>query len=54
VYSAEILTAEQALAGRLLRSVHEPDELLEAAHGLARSFVVGRYPVAHAQAKQLL
>ena len=28
VYSAEILTAEAALAGRLLRSVHEPDELL--------------------------
>jgi len=54
VYSAEILTAEQALAGRLLRSVHEPDDLLEAAHGLARSFVVGRSPVALALAKQLL
>ena len=54
VYSAEILTAEQALAGRLLRSVHEPDELLGAAHDLARSFVVGRSPVALALAKQLL
>ena len=54
VYSAEILTAEQALAGRLLRSVHEPDELLEAAYSLARSFVVGRSPVAVALAKQLL
>ena len=54
VYSAEILTAEQALAGRLLRSVHEPDDLLDAAHGLARSFVVGRSPVALALAKQLL
>jgi len=54
VYSAEVLTAEQALAGRLLRSVHEPDELLDAAHGLARSFVVGRSPVALALAKQLL
>ena len=54
VYSAEIMTAEQALAGRLLRSVHEPDELLDAAHALARSFVVGRSPVALALAKQLL
>jgi enoyl-CoA hydratase/carnithine racemase len=54
VYSAEILTAEQALAGRLVRSVHEPDELLDAAYALARSFVVGRSPVALGLAKQLL
>ncbi len=54
VYSAEILTAEQALAGRLVRSVHEPDELLETAHALARSFVVGRSPVALGLAKQLV
>ncbi len=54
VYSAEILTAEQAYAGRLLRSVHEPDELLDAAVELARSFVVHRSPVALGLAKQLL
>jgi enoyl-CoA hydratase/carnithine racemase len=54
VYSAEILTADQALAGRLVRSVHEPDELLDAAYTLARSFVVGRSPVALGLAKQLL
>jgi enoyl-CoA hydratase/carnithine racemase len=54
VYSAEILTAEQALAGRLVRSVHEPDELLDAAYALARSFVVGRSPVALGLAKRLL
>jgi enoyl-CoA hydratase/carnithine racemase len=54
VYSAEILTAEQALTGRLVRSVHEPDELLDAAYTLARSFVVGRSPVALGLAKQLL
>jgi enoyl-CoA hydratase/carnithine racemase len=54
VYSAEILTAEQALAGRLVRSVHEPDELLDAAYALARSFVVGRSPVALGLAKQLI
>jgi enoyl-CoA hydratase/carnithine racemase len=54
VYSAEILDAEAALAGRLLRSVHEPDDLLRAAVGLARSFVVDRSPVALGLAKQLL
>lgn len=54
VYSAEILTADQALAGRLLRSVHEPDELLDAAYSLARTFVVGRSPMALALAKKLL
>ncbi|MEO5850882.1 MAG: crotonase/enoyl-CoA hydratase family protein [Nocardioides sp.] len=54
VYSAEVLTADEALAGRLVRSVHEPDDLLPAAHALARSFVVGRSPVALGLAKQLL
>jgi len=54
IYSAEIMTGEQALAGRLVRSVHEPEELLEAAYGLARTFVVGRSPVALALAKQML
>lgn len=54
IYSAEILSADQALAGRLLRSVHPPDELLGAAHDLARSIVAGRSPVALALAKQLL
>ena len=54
VYSAEVLTAEQALAGRLLRSVHAPEELLDAAYALARSFVVGRSPVALGLAKQLV
>lgn len=54
VYAADILTAEQALAGRLVRSVHEPEELLGAARELARSFVVRRSPVALGLAKQLL
>jgi len=54
VYSADVLTAEQALEGRLLRSVHDPDELVPAALALARSFVVGRSPVALGLAKQML
>ncbi len=54
VYSADILTAEDALAGRLVRSVHEPDDLLPATYDLVRTFVRGRSPVALGLAKQLL
>ncbi|UUZ58087.1 enoyl-CoA hydratase-related protein [Nocardioides sp. B-3] len=42
VYSADILTAEQALAGSLLSKLHEPDDPVPAALELARSFVVDR------------
>ncbi|MGA8847218.1 MAG: crotonase/enoyl-CoA hydratase family protein [Nocardioides sp.] len=54
VYSAEIITPEAAQAAHLVRSVHEPDDLLPAALELARSFVVGRSPVALGLAKQLV
>jgi enoyl-CoA hydratase/carnithine racemase len=54
VYSAEILTAEAAFQGRLVRSVHSPEELLPAVYELARSFVVNRSPVALGLAKQLI
>lgn len=54
VYSADILTAEAAHAGRLVRSVHEPEDLLPAALDLARSFVNGRSASALAMAKKLL
>ena len=54
IYSAEVLTAEQALEGGLLRSVHEPDDLLPTALELARSFVKDRSPMALALAKQMV
>jgi len=54
VYSADILDADAALAGRLVRSVHEPDDLVPAAQELARSFVVDRSPAALGLAKRLL
>jgi enoyl-CoA hydratase/carnithine racemase len=54
VYSAEILTGQAAYDGGLVRSLHEPDDLLPAAYDLVRSFVVGRSPVALGLAKQLL
>ena len=54
VYSAEVLTAEQAHEGGLVRSVLPPDELLPAAQELARSFVRDRSPVAVALARQMM
>lgn len=54
VYTGDILTAEQALAGKLVRSVHAPEELLPAAYELARRFSVNKSPVAVAFARQMM
>ena len=54
VYSADILDAEQALEGGLVRSVHAADELLPAAYALARRFTDNRSPVATALARQMM
>jgi len=54
VYSADILTAEQALEAGVVRSVHAPDDLLPAAYALARKFTRNRSPVATALARQMM
>ena len=54
IYAADVLSPEQSLSGGLLRSIHEPAELVPAAQELARSFVRGRSPVAIGLAKQLM
>ncbi|GAA1081080.1 crotonase/enoyl-CoA hydratase family protein [Tsukamurella spumae] len=54
VYSADILTAEEAREGRLVRSLHEPDDLVPAAQELARSWVKGRSAAGVAINKQLI
>ncbi len=54
VYGADILSAQEAYDGGLVRSVHPEDELLDAARGLARKFVAGRSPVATALARQMM
>jgi enoyl-CoA hydratase/carnithine racemase len=54
VYCADILNAQEAYDGGLVRSVHPEDELLDAARGLARKFVAGRSPVATALARQMM
>jgi enoyl-CoA hydratase/carnithine racemase len=54
VYSAEILSAAEALEGGLVRSLHPEDELLDAAYDLARRFTRHRSPVATALARQMM
>ncbi|HSJ22148.1 MAG TPA: crotonase/enoyl-CoA hydratase family protein [Nocardioidaceae bacterium] len=54
VYSADILSAEEAREGGLVRSVHAEDELLGAAYDLTRRFTRNRSPVATALARQMM
>lgn len=54
VYTGDILTAEQALTGKLVRSVHAPEDLMPAAYELARKFSQNKSPVAVAFARQML
>ncbi len=54
VYSADIFDAEEALRGGLLRSISEPDALLNDAIALARRFCEGRSAVALALTRQMM
>lgn len=54
VYAADILDAGAALGLGLVRSVHEPENLLPAARELALSFVRGRSSAALAMARRLI
>jgi enoyl-CoA hydratase/carnithine racemase len=52
--SGRIFGAEEALEAGLVRSLHEPDELLDAAHEMARGMVEASAPVSVALNRQLL
>lgn len=54
VYTAEIFDAQEALRGRLVRSVHPAEQLLDEACKLAHKIVNHRSPVALALARQML
>ena len=54
VYSADILDGAAAQEVGLVRSVHEPDELLPAAYELARKFTENRSPVSTALTRQMM
>ena len=54
MFSAEILSANEALEGGLVRSLHPKEDLLDAAHKLARKFTDRRSPVSTALTRQML
>lgn len=53
-YTGRIVSAEDALAGRLVRSVHAPDDLLPAARAIAEEIAAGTAPVSVALTRQML
>ena len=53
-YTADILTAQEAKDGGLIKAVYPADQLLEEAYKLARRFVENRSPVATAMARQMM
>lgn len=54
VYSADILNAEEAQQGGLIKQVYSPEALLPAAYALAKKFVENKSPVATALARQMM
>lgn len=54
VYSGDILTAEEAQQGRLVKAIYAPEELLNEAYKLAHKFIDNRSPVAVALARQMM
>jgi enoyl-CoA hydratase/carnithine racemase len=54
VATGRVFTAEEALAGRLVRSVHAADELLPAARALADEIADNAAPVSVAVARRLM
>ncbi|MGB3698126.1 MAG: crotonase/enoyl-CoA hydratase family protein [Gordonia sp. (in: high G+C Gram-positive bacteria)] len=54
VYRADVLDAPAALEAGLVQSVHDPEDLLDAARSLADAWTKGRSPMAVALARQML
>ncbi len=54
VMTGRVFPAEEALRGRLVRSIHKPDELLPAAYALAREIADNTAPVSVALNRQMI
>ncbi len=54
VMTGRVFSAEEALKGRLVRSLHKPDELLPAAYALAREIADNTAPVSVALNRQMI
>jgi enoyl-CoA hydratase/carnithine racemase len=53
-YTGKVFSAQEALANRLVRSLHEPEDLLPAAMALAREIADNTAPVSIALTRQML
>jgi enoyl-CoA hydratase/carnithine racemase len=53
-FSGRVFDADEALAGGLVRSLHEADELIPAAHALAADIAANTAPVSVALARQMM
>jgi enoyl-CoA hydratase/carnithine racemase len=53
-FTGRVFTAQEALEHRLVRSLHEPDDLLPAARALAREIADNTAPVSIALTRQML
>jgi enoyl-CoA hydratase/carnithine racemase len=53
-YTGRVFPAQEALDGRLVRSLHEPDDLLPAAQALAREIADNTAPVSLALTRQMM
>jgi enoyl-CoA hydratase/carnithine racemase len=53
-YTGRVFGADEALAGGLVRSLHDPDDLLPAAHGIAREIADHTAPVSVALTRRML
>jgi len=54
VATGRVFDAQEALRGGLVRSVHAPDELLPAAHAIAREIADNTAPVSIALTRQMM
>ncbi|MFM7535236.1 MAG: crotonase/enoyl-CoA hydratase family protein [Acidimicrobiales bacterium] len=54
VYTGRVFPASEALEAGLIRSVHEPDELLPAAYAIAREIADNTAPVSVSLSRQML
>ncbi len=53
-YSGRVFSADEALEGRLVRSVHEPDDLIPAARAIAAEIVDNTSPVSIALTRRMM
>jgi enoyl-CoA hydratase/carnithine racemase len=54
VYTGRVFSAQEALAGRLIRSIHEPADLMPAARALAKEMIDNTAPVSNALARHMM